>query len=1112
MAYNVAREQSMVLGGAHPGSIVRVILCRRGRDGRAPVFATTKGDVQQYGIEEEARISQLMSRIAENCPERREACSASDACGGSISEGDVAAKASHTSGVVLGPSLATPPGSAAHLSSTVNLNGPHKRQLEGSSDIGTAVDDGSQNKRPRTESSDSPIEDDRGDRSDQSGCYSEDGLPPRNGENGILERSHEKQDMDCSDNRNPVEANGNGTATVHASFKASPVCSENLKPAEACGQGSPTAPASVRAPPLCSENLKPLQTNGHDTATPSASGRVPPICSESLKPTEVNVLATATLPVSVRAPPRCSESLKAPEVNRHDTASAPAVFQESTVCAENLKHAELDEHGPAAAPAVLQAPSPSPSKLAEANNHGSAAVPAALQASLACSENVKPAEANGHGTAFAPASVQTPPFCSKSTKPTEANGHDNATLATFQASPVSEENLLAEVNGYGSAAVPGGVQAPPFCVVRVQFTGASGSDALSAPMIVGLSKFRAENHEPTEANIHGTAIAPSDVPPPPLCSEKVKPAEANGHSAAGSAAFQTSHVCSNTLKLAEADVHCPAPAPVVLQAQPPCPEFLNPPEANLRSTATAPAVVQPPLYLPKSRHPAEANGHGTAAAPAAVQIAPLNPKNAKAREAMGPVTSAAPTVVQPSPQPPSGMDVETPIVFPDADREKGVEQSTRERVCGNDSHGAEEAELERVPASKQTPVAVANVQREDLAEKLSPAYGSFWPLMSCSSSSSASGHPTEANGHGTAAAPAAVQIAPLNPKNAKPEEAMGHVTSAAPTVDQPSPQPPSDMDVETPIVFSDADRERGVEDSTRERVCGSGDQAGNDWTKAGGVGPVVAVDSSDSHGAEEAELERVPASKQTPVAVANVQMEDLAEKLNPAYDPSWLFMSRFPSSSASALNSVSVEANETRPAPSEAPPVASHGMCGGTLSGAERRVVSEIRVPFSRTDGGSVSAQQRVDGNVVAAAAEGSYREERVTLRNAANEGAGSSGHRAVSPGKASTPPGGGGMKGLAAVEESESKIKRTMNQSLLNEPALVVELARFEECQRRELSEEKRQCREELAPLEAELEALKQRLRVRMRDAVERQAEELEIYRAALFGTIGSNVSPSPW
>ncbi|CAM9124021.1 unnamed protein product, partial [Ascophyllum nodosum] len=264
VAYNVAREQSMVLGGAHPGSIVRVILCRRGRDGRAPVFATTKGDVQQYVIEEEARISQLMSRIAENCPERREACSASDACGGSISEGDVAAKASHTSGVVLGPSLATPPGSAAHLSSTVNLNGPHKRQLEGSSDIGTAVDDGSQNKRPRTESSDSPIEDDRGDRSDQSGCYSEDGLPPRNGENGILERSHENQDMDCSDNRNPVEANGNGTATVHASFKASPVCSENLKPAEACGQGSPTAPASVRAPPLCSENLKPLQTNGHD--------------------------------------------------------------------------------------------------------------------------------------------------------------------------------------------------------------------------------------------------------------------------------------------------------------------------------------------------------------------------------------------------------------------------------------------------------------------------------------------------------------------------------------------------------------------------------------------------------------------------------------------------------------------------------------------------------------------------------------------------------------------------------------------------------------------------------------------------------------------------------
>lgn len=69
---------------------------------------------------------------------------------------------------------------------------------------------------------------------------------------------------------------------------------------------------------------------------------------------------------------------------------------------------------------------------------------------------------------------------------------------------------------------------------------------------------------------------------------------------------------------------------------------------------------------------------------------------------------------------------------------------------------------------------------------------------------------------------------------------------------------------------------------------------------------------------------------------------------------------------------------------------------------------------------------------------------------------------------------------------------------------ARTVELARFAECQRRELQEEKRRCREELAPLEAELEALKQRLRVRMKSVTARQAKDLETFRAALLESSG--------
>ena len=69
-------------------------------------------------------------------------------------------------------------------------------------------------------------------------------------------------------------------------------------------------------------------------------------------------------------------------------------------------------------------------------------------------------------------------------------------------------------------------------------------------------------------------------------------------------------------------------------------------------------------------------------------------------------------------------------------------------------------------------------------------------------------------------------------------------------------------------------------------------------------------------------------------------------------------------------------------------------------------------------------------------------------------------------------------------------------------EHAREIELARFAECQRRELEEAKRRCREELAPLEAEIETLKQKLRKRMKDVVEKHALDRAMFRASLYAT----------
>lgn len=68
--------------------------------------------------------------------------------------------------------------------------------------------------------------------------------------------------------------------------------------------------------------------------------------------------------------------------------------------------------------------------------------------------------------------------------------------------------------------------------------------------------------------------------------------------------------------------------------------------------------------------------------------------------------------------------------------------------------------------------------------------------------------------------------------------------------------------------------------------------------------------------------------------------------------------------------------------------------------------------------------------------------------------------------------------------------------------PQKKVQLAKFLECQRREIEQTKKTCREELAPLEAQLEALKRKLRERMKNAVEKQTREREKFCASLYGT----------
>lgn len=75
-------------------------------------------------------------------------------------------------------------------------------------------------------------------------------------------------------------------------------------------------------------------------------------------------------------------------------------------------------------------------------------------------------------------------------------------------------------------------------------------------------------------------------------------------------------------------------------------------------------------------------------------------------------------------------------------------------------------------------------------------------------------------------------------------------------------------------------------------------------------------------------------------------------------------------------------------------------------------------------------------------------------------------------------------------------------------EHARKIELARFVECQRRELEEEKRLCREELAPLEAELDSLKRKLRGKMKDVSERHACDRLAFQASLYGTHVTGVS----
>ena len=89
---------------------------------------------------------------------------------------------------------------------------------------------------------------------------------------------------------------------------------------------------------------------------------------------------------------------------------------------------------------------------------------------------------------------------------------------------------------------------------------------------------------------------------------------------------------------------------------------------------------------------------------------------------------------------------------------------------------------------------------------------------------------------------------------------------------------------------------------------------------------------------------------------------------------------------------------------------------------------------------------------------------------------------------------------GTFSVAAAIAGVAGVMAVASTAEHAREIELARFAECQRRELEEAKRQCRAELAPLEAEIEALKQKLRKRMKGVVEKQALNREMFSASLY------------
>eukprot|EP00904_Undaria_pinnatifida_P009273 jgi/Undpi1/5476/HiC_scaffold_2.g00755.m1 len=109
----------------------------------------------------------------------------------------------------------------------------------------------------------------------------------------------------------------------------------------------------------------------------------------------------------------------------------------------------------------------------------------------------------------------------------------------------------------------------------------------------------------------------------------------------------------------------------------------------------------------------------------------------------------------------------------------------------------------------------------------------------------------------------------------------------------------------------------------------------------------------------------------------------------------------------------------------------------------------------------------------------------------------------------------GGGAAAAIAEDKSEPGTERRLGvgkaaaqagmrvatASSSVEHARDIELARFAECQRRELEEAKRRCREELAPLEAEIEALKQKLRKRMKGVMDRHAMNRAAFTASLYG-----------